>query len=79
MLIRSRADTREGGGDGEGPPTGTAKTPQSQNQDLPSNQEHLRTRFYERYHKEADEYDGEFVDKCEEDLGTTLIFVRLVH
>ena len=51
----------------------------SQNQDLQSNQEDLRARFYERYRKEADEYDREFMEKYGEDLGTTLIFVCCAH
>ena len=36
-----------------------------------------RTKFYEHYHKEAEEYDKEFLKNREEDLNTTLIFVRL--
>ena len=37
--------------------------------------EALRAKFYERYRKEAEEYDKEFMKKYEEDLDTTLIFV----
>ena len=36
----------------------------------------FRTPFYERYHKEAEDYDKEFVRKHDGDLSTTLIFVR---
>ena len=55
------------------------KPSRSQNQDLQSNQEDLRARFYERYRKEADEYDREFMEKYGEDLGTTLTFVCCAH
>ena len=44
-----------------------------------SDQEEYRTKFYEYYHKEAEEYDKEFVKKYDEDLNTTLIFVSFVH
>ena len=37
----------------------------------------VRSRFYDIYRKEAEEYDGEFMKKHDEDLNTTLIFVRL--
>jgi len=47
----------------------------SQEQDLPSTREDHRTRFYEMYHDEAEEYDREFIKKHDEDLNTTLIFV----
>ena len=40
-------------------------------------QEHHRAKFYEHYRKEAEEYDKEFMKKHDEDLNTTLIFVRL--
>jgi len=36
-----------------------------------------RSRFYECYRKEAEEYDKEFMKKYDEDLNTTLIFVSL--
>lgn len=36
-----------------------------------------RIKFYDRYRKEAEEYDKEFMKKHDEDLNTTLIFVRL--
>jgi len=39
----------------------------------------LRARFYERYRKEAEEYDKGFMKKYDEDLNTTLIFVRCAH
>ena len=45
--------------------------------DSPSTQEDLRSEFYGHYHKEAEEYDKEFMKKYEEDLDTTLIFVSL--
>ena len=32
-------------------------------------------KFYEKYHKVAEEYDKVFMKKHEEDLNTTLIFV----
>lgn len=35
----------------------------------------FRTKFYECYRKEAEEYDKEFMQKHGEDLNTTLIFV----
>jgi len=36
-----------------------------------------RARFYETYHKEAEEFDKDFIKKYDEDLNTTLIFVSL--
>jgi hypothetical protein len=39
-----------------------------------ADQDH-RARFYEDYHKVAEEYDKEFLKKHDEDLNTTLIFV----
>lgn len=38
-------------------------------------QEDHKARFYEDYHKVAEEYDREFMKKYDEDLNTTLIFV----
>ena len=35
----------------------------------------LQARFYDHYHKVAEEYDKEFLKKHDEDLNTTLIFV----
>ena len=52
------------------------KPPRSQEPDLRSNQDDLRARFYELYRREADDYDKEFMKKYDEDLNTTLIFVR---
>jgi hypothetical protein len=40
-------------------------------------EENHRTKFYEHYRKEAEEYDKEFLKNREEDLNTTLIFVRM--
>ena len=37
--------------------------------------EDTRARFYEDYRKVAEDYDKEFMKKCDEDLNTTLIFV----
>lgn len=39
-------------------------------------QETLRTQFYDDYHKVAGEHDKDFVKKHDDDLDTTLIFVR---
>ena len=44
-------------------------------EDLEPPQEDVRAQFYTHYHKEAEEYDKEFVKKHDEDLNTTLIFV----
>ena len=44
-----------------------------------STPEDSRIRFYERYRKEAEEYDKEFVEKYDEDLNTTLIFVSFAN
>jgi len=38
-------------------------------------QDDCRTRFYEAYRREAEEFDREFIKKYDEDLNTTLIFV----
>ena len=46
--------------------------------DAPFFQEDHRSRFYEHYNKEAEEYDREFAKKYDEDLNTTLIFVSFV-
>ena len=37
--------------------------------------EDYRARFYEKYRREAEDYDTEFIMKYDEDLDTTLIFV----
>jgi len=42
-------------------------------------QEDFRAQFYERYRKEAEEYDRDFMKKHDEDLNTTLIFVGYAH
>ena len=42
-----------------------------------STQGDLRSRFYDKYRKEAEEYDRDFVKKHDDDLNTTLIFVSL--
>ena len=41
----------------------------------PHAQEDHQARFYDQYHKVAEEYDKEFLKKHDEDLNTTLIFV----
>jgi hypothetical protein len=40
-----------------------------------SPREDPQARFYENYHKVAEEFDKEFLKKYGEDLDTTLIFV----
>ena len=55
---------------------GWANPSHRRKQDLESIQEDLRAQFYEHYRKEAEEYDREFMKKYDEDLNTTLIFVR---
>ena len=54
------------------------KIPIYREQDAPLTQEDRRSRFYEHYRKEAEEYDREFMKKYDEDLNTTLIFVSFV-
>ena len=44
---------------------------------MPLTHEDYRTKFYETYRREAEEYDREFIKKYDEDLNTTLIFVGL--
>ena len=51
----------------------------SQGLDPPPKEEDYRTRFYEVYRREADEYDREFIKRYDEDLNTTLIFVRCLR
>lgn len=34
-----------------------------------------RAEFYDKYKREADEYDKDFIKKYDQDLNTTLIFV----
>jgi len=47
----------------------------SHKQDSLPTQEDYRTKFYEVYRREAEEYDREFIKRYDEDLNTTLIFV----
>ena len=42
---------------------------------FPADQDDHQAKFYQHYHKVAEEYDREFFKKHEEDLNTTLIFV----
>ena len=42
-----------------------------------SAQEDYRSQFYKHYRREAEEYDREFMEKHDEDLNTTLIFVSI--
>ena len=51
----------------------------SREQDPPPTQEDYRTKFYEVYRREAEEYDREFIKRYDEDLNTTLIFVRVLR
>ena len=53
--------------------------PQRQKQGPITQQDHLRTEFYKHYQREAADYDKEFMKKYDDDLNTTLIFVRLAH
>jgi len=46
---------------------------------LPSTKGDLRTKFYEKYRHEAEEYDREFIKKYDEDMNTTLIFVGFFY
>ena len=55
-----------------------AKTPCNRKQDILSPQEDHRSEFYKHYRREAEEYDREFMEKYDEDLNTTLIFVSSV-
>ena len=36
-----------------------------------------RVEFYDKFQREADEYDHDFIKKYDEDLNTTLIFVSI--
>jgi len=58
------------------PATVRLKPLYSQKQLSESSQSDLRAQFYKRYRKAAEEYDIEFMEKYDEDLNTTLIFVR---
>ena len=48
----------------------TKTTARSEHGGLPTQEDH-RSRFYECYRKEAEEYDREFMKKYDEDLNTT--------
>jgi len=37
-----------------------------------------RVEFYDKFQREADEYDSDFMKKYDEDLNTTLIFVSIL-
>jgi len=37
-----------------------------------------RVEFYDKFQREADEYDRDFMNKYDEDLNTTLIFVSIL-
>jgi len=50
----------------------------SQKLDPPPTEEDDRTKFYEKYRHEAEEYDREFIKRYDEDLNTTLIFVCIL-
>ena len=56
-----------------------AKPSYSHKHDPPPTQEDYRTKFYDVYRREAEEYDREFIKRYDEDLNTTLIFVRVLH
>jgi len=51
----------------------------SREQDSPPTKGSYRTKFYEVYRREAEEYDREFIKRYDEDLNTTLIFVRVLR
>jgi len=51
----------------------------SHEQRSPPIQEDYRTKFYDMYRHEAEEYDREFIKRYDEDLNTTLIFVCLLR
>lgn len=46
-----------------------------ENEQSPAQQIDHRALFYEKYHKEAEDFDKEFMKKYDENLNTTLIFV----
>jgi len=54
-------------------------TPHRKEKDWKLAQEDFRAQFYERYRKEAEDYDKDFMKKHDEDLNTTLIFVGYPH
>lgn len=45
---------------------------------LLGNINNARMEFYDKFQREADEYDRDFMKKYDEDLNTTLIFVRVL-
>lgn len=49
-----------------------------QKQRVEPTQVHYPAQFYEKYRKEAEEYDKEFLKKYDEYLNATLIFVSSV-
>ena len=51
----------------------------SRKPDPPPTEEDYKTKFYELYRREAEEYDREFIKRYDEDLNTTLIFVRVLR
>jgi len=51
----------------------------SREQGSPPTQEDYRTKFYEVYRREAEDYDRESIKRYDEDLNTTLIFVRVLR
>ena len=61
------------------PDLSVSKTARNSKLDAQPTQEDHRTKFFEHYRKEADEYDKEFLKKYDEDLNTTLIFVSFVR
>jgi len=54
-------------------------TPHRKEKDWKLVQEDFRVHFYERYRKEAEDYDKDFMKKYDEDLNTTLVFVGYPH
>jgi len=57
------------------PDLSVTETTRNSKKDAQPTQEDHRSRFFEYYRKEAEEYDKEFLKKYDEDLNTTLIFV----
>jgi len=60
---------------GTAPDQDVAKAPRNRKQEILSAREDYRSQFYKHYRKEAEDYDREFMEKHDEDLNTTLIFV----
>ena len=44
---------------------------------LPETPSSARAEFYDKFHRETEEYDRDFITKCDGDLNTTLIFVSV--